>query len=345
MSKNITIAEGGTPFNFSADELRTDQVGGGHVDWVPKDETRLTTKTITKDGTYKAADEGYYGYSQFTVRGIGKAAGTGPDGREHIYEETEGGGVTDTVLPSSIAVTTPPTFTGPYGDRAYISFDGIGVTAYDATGGVWTGNGQYPNGIIPASELSFPETIADIEKATDSGTAQFPMTGSLTYQTYGVKLVVSRLAVGTVIPGNAEGRSYKVTSAEGKLFAFKTSDSASFYYFIICSPEPFVLESKIGDEIRTTVFSKSRYYGVDCAVSIGLQSLLPLGDPGFVRINPIISDFGVAYHDIGYLSGQVPEGGIQPIPVWWTRPGDGKMLETSFDISVVDITPGGHGDD
>ena len=67
MSKNIIIKEGGTNYQFTAKKLKTDKVGGGSVLWVPEEETVLTEKRITEEGTYRASDDGYYGYSKVVV--------------------------------------------------------------------------------------------------------------------------------------------------------------------------------------------------------------------------------------------------------------------------------------
>lgn len=159
MSKNITIQEGGVAKQLTANKLKTNLVSGGICLWVPEDEATLGTKIITENGTYKAIDDGYYGYSEVTVSGIGTATGTGPDGEDHSYSEDGEGGVTDTVLPASISVVTPPTVT-TYADGATIDFSGMVVKGYLKSGGIWT-NAEHPNGIIPINELTLPVTIAD----------------------------------------------------------------------------------------------------------------------------------------------------------------------------------------
>ena len=114
MSKNITIQEGGVGKAMTADKLKTDLQGGGTCLWVPEDETRLTTKYITENGTYKAADDGYYGYSEVIVSGQGTATGTDGDGDEAVaYTDPGTGELVVDKVPSSIKVITLPT--NPYG--------------------------------------------------------------------------------------------------------------------------------------------------------------------------------------------------------------------------------------
>lgn len=161
MSKNITIQEGGVARQITANKLKTNLVGGGTCLWVPEDETQLGTKHISENGTFKANDDGYYGYSEVTVSGIGTATGTGPDGETHQYTEDGEGGITDTLLPSSISVVTPPTIT-TYEDGATIDFSGMVVKGYLKSGDLWT-DSDHPDGVIPISELTLPVTIADID--------------------------------------------------------------------------------------------------------------------------------------------------------------------------------------
>lgn len=172
MSKDIVIQEGGQGKNLTADKLRTALVGGGDCLWVPEDEVQLTTKTITEDGTYIASDEGYYGYSEVTVNGIGTATGTGPDGERHSYSEDGAGGIVDNLLPASISVVTPPTIT-TYPDGATIDFTGMVVKGYLRSGDLWT-DSSHPDGVIPISELTLPVTTADIGSAS-GGSASSPL--------------------------------------------------------------------------------------------------------------------------------------------------------------------------
>lgn len=158
MSKNITIQEGGAAKQLTANKLKTNLVGGGTCLWVPEDETLLGTKVITEDGTYKAVDDGYYGYSEVSVSGIGTATGTGPDGETHSYTEDGEGGVTDTILPDSITVDTPPTKTS-YVDGEIIDYSGMVVKAYLKSGELWT-DSAHLDGIIPESELILSVTTA-----------------------------------------------------------------------------------------------------------------------------------------------------------------------------------------
>ncbi len=74
MAKRILVNEGSKIKTISnVTKLVTRLQNGNMCTWVPEDELLLATKTIVKDGTYKAASEAGspYGYSQVTVNGVG----------------------------------------------------------------------------------------------------------------------------------------------------------------------------------------------------------------------------------------------------------------------------------
>ena len=165
MSKNIIIQEGGLGKQLTVDRLKTNLVGSGSCLWMPEDEAQLTTKTITENGTYKASDDGYYGYSEVIVNiaNAGTATGTDGDGDEAVAHTDPGTGelVTDKV-PSSIQVITPPT--NPYGiyqNGQAIVTDGMVVKSYLATGGEY--------GTVPNGEIILNPTTAVYDQSTDTG--------------------------------------------------------------------------------------------------------------------------------------------------------------------------------
>jgi hypothetical protein len=52
--------------------------------WVPEEEVSLGTKSISANGTYKASDDGKYGFSQVTVNVSGGQGSVNPDGTPNI---------------------------------------------------------------------------------------------------------------------------------------------------------------------------------------------------------------------------------------------------------------------
>ena len=134
MSKNIKIQEGGVAKSFTASKLRTDLVSGGTCEWIPEDEANLITKSITKNGTYKASDDNAYGYSEVTVSGIGVAKGKDGDGDNAVsYTDPDTGDLVTEKEIESIDIVTEPT-TLEYQDGDTIDFTGLSVHGYSSTG-------------------------------------------------------------------------------------------------------------------------------------------------------------------------------------------------------------------
>lgn len=207
MNKNIIIQEGGTGKQMSVSKLKTNMVGGGTCLWVPEDEASLGTKSITSNGTYNASDDGKYGYSQVTVNvsgGPGSATpsgtpstggggtpssggddpspggpgsgvvGTDPStGNDYFIGVDSGGNLVTTPLPSILEMTTNPTKMD-YDNGDPIDTSGAVVVAKNADGSTWT-SPEYPDGIIPLSELELSTNTAEIDEddtitaTTDSG--------------------------------------------------------------------------------------------------------------------------------------------------------------------------------
>ena len=169
MSKNITIQEGGVAKSLSGiKKIKTSKQGSGTVLWIPEDEVTLKTKSVNKNGTYKAKDDGAYGYSQFTVTGIGQAQGTNPStGNDAVAEvDPQTGEITIRDVPSSIDITTPPTKL-TYTDGETIDFTGMVVKLKLKNGNIYT-DSSHPDGIIPHSELTFPVTVAHYEPSNEN---------------------------------------------------------------------------------------------------------------------------------------------------------------------------------
>lgn len=167
MSKNIVIQEGGIGKQLTADKLKTILVGGGTCLWVPEDETQLGTKYVSENGTYKASDDGYYGFSEFTVSGVGTATGKDGDGDQaQTTVDPETGDLVTKKLIESIQITTPPAKT-TYQDGETLAFSGLVVHGYSSTG--------RDMGVIPLNKLSISPTTAayDAETATQTATSEF----------------------------------------------------------------------------------------------------------------------------------------------------------------------------
>lgn len=136
---------------------------------VPPKEAHLTTKSISENGIYRGIDDGVDGFSQVNVNvaGVGEATVVldepiGGDGNEHhISADPTTGKPIDTVLPSSITITTMPT-TLVYTDGQTIDKTGMVVKAYKNDGTIWESTG-YTGGVIPLSELVLDPATAEID--------------------------------------------------------------------------------------------------------------------------------------------------------------------------------------
>lgn len=153
MSKNISIQEGGLAKQITADKLKTNLVGGGSCLWVPEESINLGTKHISENGTFRANDDGYLGYSEVTVSGVGTATGRDPTTGEEkrVSVDPETGDLEETIIPESIQITTLPTKVN-YTNGETIDYSGIVVHAYSSAG--------RDLGAVPFNELVFPVTTA-----------------------------------------------------------------------------------------------------------------------------------------------------------------------------------------
>lgn len=356
MSKNITIQEGGTAKQLTVDKLKTNLVGGGACLWVPEDETSLGTKHISENGTYKASDDGYYGYSEVTVNGIGIAVGKDSDG-DSAYASTdpETGVIGIKKLPSSIRITTPPTKLS-YIDGESIDYGGMVVKAYLESGEPWTDAG-HRDGIIPISELTLPVTHADYSSASHSSKVQtdfniepnpFDM-GSLDY--------VDAWSVG----GGAYRRSESHVSFTGAI----KNLSGNLGDRIIASSSPFSGTS----QLLVYGVSKEEAEGKTTAeIAHSNLGTFIYSNESVVQNNNSFTYEGKTvyysasgmplngYFDIGFITtgiteqiawsmvyGDITESGVQDIPVQYAIAESGEILSDGFSIHVDQIMGGATG--
>lgn len=335
MSKNIVIQEGGIGKQLTVDKLKTNLVGGGTCLWVPEDGTRLTTKHISENGTCKASDEGYYGYSEVTVSGIGTATGTGPDGEDHSYSEDGEGGVTDTVLPASISVITPPTVT-TYPDGATIDFSGMVVKAYLRSGNVWS-DSAHPDGVIPISELTLPVTTASKSEVSGASATSslidfpVPITGanysSIRQVASGTILSLFSGSGATITAWIRENQrnTVEMLGASASAGSGSVTESPQWIEYHGSDPTPPQLfPSTISFPLTDTYTYNGKTVHYGGYIASYLAEVSGLGYDEIPKTGPVA--WTMIYGTIS--------GGTQTIPVQWTR-GDGKTLESSFDITVT----------
>lgn len=341
MSKNITIQEGGIAKQMTVDKLKTNLVGSGTCLWVPEDEVQLTTKTITQNGTYKASDDGYYGYEQVvvSVSGVGTATGTDGDGDEVVAHPTNPsdpdnpGELQIDKVPSSIEVITPPT--NPYGiyqNGQSISTAGMVVKAYLKTGGEY--------GTVPNGEITLNPATAVYDATTDR--VEYEATSEL--ETVMKQPIAS---VGGDIVWREDGSSGVYT-----IHHFITGATASFYNSggvisgIVASETGPVLTTyyetydKDGNFVRRSrdYVTNGRTYTYNGKTVYSYNASLP--ENATPPINTLSGYRQVASDEDAWtiIYGSKTDtryGSRQQITVSWPRPLDGKVLETTFEILVA----------
>lgn len=351
MSKNITIQEGGITKQLTTDKLKTNLVGGGTCLWVPEDEVQLTTKTITENGTYKASDDGYYGYSEVTVNGIGIATGIDGDGDVAVAHKdpTTGGLVIDKV-PSSIAVVTPPT--NPYGiytDGQTITTDGMVVKAYLETGG------EYET--VPNNEITLDPNVAIYDPDTDPGGGeQATIDGSVLYNP---NWITQPVAINGSIVERTENPIQTITytpQGNGYFVLLQREYTIAFGYINLSGAgyrEQCVNQtnpSRSYDVIRDVpISSTTRVSGTPFGIAWGgswnTRSTGRTYEGSITYVsgawNNLDFDRDLATIIIDGDHSTIQAGSRQQITVSWPRPGDGQVLETTFEILVAPgYTPG-----
>lgn len=340
MSKNIIIQEGGIGKQLTVDKLKTNLVGGGSCLWVPEDDINLGTKHISENGTYNASDDGYTGYSHVSVNVSGSSVtGKDPDGSGDDAEATvdpETGEIVITKIPSRIEVITPPT--NPYGvyrDGQTITKDGMVVKGFTES--------DVDCGVIPNSEITINPTQAHYDESKD---------------TRGKGTATSELDTGCVQPisytgnfGRISGDGRTEINYSGRNAAFSTSnqigaifasDSSAVAEFTITINKGLPSESTSTGTMQGTATytydNKKVYYNYSYFNNDG-SSTITHGTLNETTKAPAGPDaWTIVYGD----KDEEPAGSPQTINVSWPRPGDGRVLETSFDILVA---PGYGGDE
>ena len=327
MSKNITIQEGGVGRQFTADKLKTALVGGGSCLWVPEDEVAIGPKTITENGVFVAADDGLYGYSQVAVNNVGIAMGKMPsnaptaDGNEYAVSGDTGDYLEFTKLPSSIKVTTLPT-TREYNDRDTIDYTGMIVTKYDANGSSM--------GTIPLSELTLSVTEADYgsayhEEWTDGAGVNARM---LTYTprwylnwkgdevvVYCSEVVGTKNGLPAMFGDKSGPTQFLITRYNGEIYCMGSTAKRylnGYTYDASAENSNYSLFSGTNANTGTGPVVNNGHFS-DWVTGIPVSTVKPTDN---TELHP-------------------EQSGKQTIPVKWARPFDGKVLETSFEITVL----------
>ena len=350
MSKNIIIQTDGTPETYNdTPRIRTIGIGSGRIGWIPYSETQTGTIAINKNGTYKASDKGLMGFSRAVVKvPSNSVTGKKADGNDYTVTTDTDGFIVETKVPSEIKITTPPNNLGPYHGSVFaftgdeIDFTGLVVTAYD-------GEGQ-SMGEVPFGELVFPVTRAVYHRETvivdgeacsyagDTSDWPYPNIHALTAagMLYAEGQPYSQLVQETWTVNN--GYIVVTTDAvENNVFftAFTTAQNAtikrSVHYPL--SPESDYEMTYTISVSGITLNGTPFYYrtgSVYKPISVNLPECgIPGSSDGIVQIGTILFDGDMT---------PIPDGSVQTVPVQWPRTGDGLVLETSYQITVIPMS-------
>ncbi len=101
---------------------------------------------------------------------------------------------------------------------------------------------------------------------------------------------------------------------------------------------------RVNNGTAYTYDNKTVYVAISNMPYFGLWGEFP------IEINPIKSSYGAESNAIAWTMiygkrEETPAGSTQTIPVQWHRPGDGKSLYDSFEITVINADNSGSGQD
>ena len=353
--KRPVILEGGTARNFNAKRLYVRPASGETlIPFVPEDEVALTTKSITENGVYQAKKEGAYGWSSVTVNVPENTSvtGKGQDGKDHtITKDPVTGELVDTEVPTYIVVEVPPT--NPYGiytDGQTINTDGMVVKAYLDGGALW--------GVVPNGEITLNPSAAEYDESLDvhdaitavyeGDTSQFPYpdvvtvpAGTALYVTTpdyvyevttsdDIYFTLAEIKGGDARPGDIVGTAYSLTQYAVYTVKWKGIDSSIW---------------NTSDEHCTTVsetFNGRTFYWSETLMAFLRHTSRNIELSEIENSQTGIRQTGTILFD-GVVS-PTPAGARQTITAGWSRPGDGAVLEDTFEILVAPPL-GGHGED
>lgn len=336
MSANTSIKEGGAPRSFGpVAALLVQGDEGKYFLWVPESERQLDTLSVTENGIYQAKKLGVYGWRSVSVNVATSGSVTGKDpetGQEvTVTTDPDTGEIVKTVVPVEIKVITPPT--NPYGvyvDGQTISTGGMVVKAYDAEGNEML--------TVPLGQITINPTVAVYDESKDRHDEYTDGEGINARRVY-FDMPINVVAYGTMYRGfEFQSNQYVlVSTAQGSAYVTrytKTGDYMPTFYRRSAGENSLTLFEVVQDATNPSKYYIARR-NIDVPhnrwsgqIAGEYYSELPES-----TVEPIDQDV----HPAG------ASGSPQTITVSWPRPGDGAVLETTFDILVG--PHGGTGDD
>lgn len=329
LEKHTTaISVGGVKRYMTAKKVRVNLDGGGTCDLWNMSDDGLKTLTIQRKGTYKAREYNAYGFSRIDV----SLPSGGESGKENGWDEAfDGKG-----LPAYIRITQNPTKMD-YTDGETMDYTGIVVHAYNSDG--------IDMGAVPFNELVFPVTEVELMDSewTDGNGINAKMifytqqwvrrenirTGVITeYSIY-----CCNEPLGTDINGRPATYYNSYSEEIGAATLLVTRYNGLNYMAAITGDIPIKcnLASYFNNEVRSD--SAIKYTGWissgGSTLSIGkLNKFFVTSWSEYLTDIPVSTE-NPTKADINEFHG------TKKIPVQWKRTGDGKLLETKFEINIT----------
>lgn len=326
MSKNIIIQIDGVDQALSAvSDIQTDKVGSGSVKWVPEDEQTLEEISVTANGTYTPTNA--RGISKATVNVPTKyVTGKGSDGNTHRYSLDDEGEIHENILPERIEVVTPPTV-DMYGNGANISFTGLTVRAYNGDGTPYD-TSSTPDGMIPFEQLVFPVTIAQYDPNAEP------------YEKKADSPLIDNVPIATSMDYimHASGNRYASPPYSDVEIHLSLDSSFKTHVTYFWKGANTIIGMNVTDEpvseMSYTYGGKTVYYTFSYYTHYGV---IDYTKPIVITPNMVVRNENMGDGEACWTAmfGTITtQGGVQ-IPVQWSRPDDGAILETSFGIMVM----------
>ncbi len=312
---------------------------------------QLGEKSITKNGTYIAENDSagpFYGYSRVVVDIEGGSSGDGgggstpvvgkdDDGDDAEVKTDDDGTIVVEKLPTRISISVYPNNL-VYDDGQLIDFTGLKVKAFLPNDTEW--------GIVDDDELIKPVTVAEAGEGEEVDVKASIENVSLLQYPENNPISISTMASGTKYYAQASttdtpmGYIFKVEgNSTMYVVSVLTDSSHSNYALHIYSRSSFSTYrswGRFGDnESEPSYYDNASLIHSDI---IGDYYIGRLGTSGEVPAFPenifIDNLYSTSDFAIQIFGGTITGGSQQTIPFQWKRPGDGKVLETSFTISV-----------
>ena len=339
---NYTSFENNTPDDIVIKntfiKVDTTWMSPAQIDINIKERPQLTTKLISENGTYRARDDGYYGYSEVTVSNTEAIIGiNSTDENEYYVEADNNNYLVETLLPSRIEVVTPPTKI-VYADGEAIDTTDMIVKAYSRDDSLWENTG-YTGGIISLNEITIEPTIVEL------GGEQTIYKTKGTYSGCPIRLIEIPANSNLLCGENGDTLAWVENRANTYVRIAIVDYDDIYHRYFTASPEGFALtmhtENKEGYggggdgfssmEGTVTIDGKSAYKGHSnipvrnsCSWENNLN-VIPRNDFGSEPLPNSNTMMWEMLYDVE---------SINNVQVKWNRIKDNKLLTSNFEITV-----------